>query len=87
MVTNENVIGENIKRYRKKSNYSQKQLAKALGISPATLSSYETGKTIPDSKFIFQLSLKLELPTDLILDIKENEEEATYTTLQKQQDL
>ena len=40
-------LGENIRRLRKSKNFSQEQLAKALDISVATLSSYETGKTAP----------------------------------------
>lgn len=87
MISNENVIGENIRTHRKKSKLSQKQLATAMGISTTTLSSYETGKTIPNSAFIEKLSFFFQTSTDMLLDIKEENKEASYITQQKQQDL
>lgn len=64
---NNNTIGENIRRYRKKANLSQEQLAKALDISPATLSAYETDKTVPPATIIAKLALFFSTSTDSFL--------------------
>jgi len=50
------ILGENIRRNRKKINYSQEQLAKAINVSVATISSYETGKTAPSVKMAIKLT-------------------------------
>ncbi len=78
MENSENVIGENIRFLRKRRNLSQAQLAKALNISAATLSSYETGKTIPTKSLILKASSVFEVSTDTILDIKAKEKEPDY---------
>jgi len=45
-------IGNNIRRYRKAANVSQKQLADALGIQQAAVSLWEHGRTTPRSNMI-----------------------------------
>lgn len=66
---NNNVIGEGIRKYRKQGHFSQEQFAKALGISAATLSAYETGKTIPDMSIIIKIANMFNTSTDDILGI------------------
>lgn len=41
-------VGVNIKEYRLKKGYTQEQLANELGVSPQTVSRWETGITYPD---------------------------------------
>lgn len=72
---NNNVIGEGIRKYRKQGNFSQEQFAKALGISAATLSAYETGKTIPDMSIIIKIANMFNTSTDDILGIHTPETE------------
>lgn len=38
------IIGRNIRIYREKAGYSQKEFAKLLGVANSTLSAYETGE-------------------------------------------
>lgn len=45
-------VGNNIRRYRKAANVSQKQLADALGIQQAAVSLWEHGRTTPRSNMI-----------------------------------
>lgn len=63
-------IGENIRKHRKKANMSQEQLAKALNISTATLSAYETDKTVPSATLIGKLALYFNTSTDAFLPIE-----------------
>lgn len=42
--------------YRKIKKLPQKQVAKQLGISKATLSSWETGKSLPNIKQLYKMS-------------------------------
>lgn len=49
-------IGENIRFRRKAKNLSQEQFARALGISVAAISSYETGKTAPSLEVAIKMT-------------------------------
>lgn len=40
-------IGENIKKFRKSANLTQKQLAEKCGLAPGTIQQYELGKREP----------------------------------------
>ena len=42
------VISEKIVQYRKRHGLSQKQLAKALGVTPQAVSKWEHGHSYPD---------------------------------------
>lgn len=61
-------IANGIKNARKKIGFTQQQLADALGITRATLSSYENGKTEPDFIFVIKFALltKKYTPDDII---------------------
>ena len=43
-----NSIGERIAQLRKNSGFTQEILANTLGVSPRTVSKWETGTTMPD---------------------------------------
>ncbi len=49
-------IGENLKKYRKKHNFTQKNLADALEINIRTYQSYENGKIIPPVEKLMGIS-------------------------------
>lgn len=57
-------VGNNIRRYRKAANVSQKQLADALGIRQAAVSLWEHGRTTPRSNIIPNLLQKLNISID-----------------------
>ena len=53
--------------YRKIKKLTQKQVAKQLGISKATLSSWETGKSLPNIKQLYKMSKILGVPMEDLL--------------------
>ncbi|WP_026506229.1 helix-turn-helix domain-containing protein [Butyrivibrio sp. NC3005] len=74
-------FGENIKQARKSLHLSQQELANLTGIAQRTISSYETGFSIPrSSKIVIKLAEVLKttpqaLATNddrFILDVKDN---------------
>ena len=65
---NKNIIGKNIKLVRKKYQLTQKELAKAINTSQSTISSYEKGKTLILTVFIYNLALNFNLSVDKICD-------------------
>ena len=46
--SDQEIIGENIKKARKAAKLTQEQLAEAVGVSPPAVSKWETGVSIPD---------------------------------------
>lgn len=68
-----NDIGDNLRKLRKNAGLSQKQMAKALGISAATLCAYETGKTVPSMSVVVRASEIFHVSTDTILNIYSND--------------
>lgn len=68
------LLGENIRKLRKSQNYSQELFAKALGISVATLSSYETGKTAPPASTCAKIADMFGLSLNQVLNLKEDEQ-------------
>lgn len=72
------IKGIDIKKFRKKSGYSQKDLAEILGVSYRTIQNYEAGGTIPKSKHAILRDLIFEKPIinlekEVIAMVKENE--------------
>lgn len=49
------MIGDNIRYLRKQAGYSQQQLAMKLDIKQASVSNWESGKTLPDTKYLSKL--------------------------------
>ena len=60
------VIGERIKEARKVKGLSQEKLADKLGVSFQAVSSWETGKFIPDSDHLPALAKALDLSLDAL---------------------
>ncbi|MDR2073797.1 MAG: helix-turn-helix domain-containing protein [Oscillospiraceae bacterium] len=50
------VIGDKLRKFRKKLGLSQFQIAQELNIERSTFAYYELGKTIPDIKTIIKIS-------------------------------
>lgn len=58
------MIGDNIKYLRKRARYSQEQVARKLGITQGSISSWETGRTQPDTKQFLALAQLFGVSTD-----------------------
>lgn len=71
-----NIIGENIKKYRLLNNMTQEELSKKLGIAPNTLSNYENGNREPNSDVISKLADIFDISLDELYGRKFTKEEA-----------
>jgi len=56
MLENSKNIGKQIKEIRDLHNLSQNRFAKKLGLSPKSISAYETNRTIPPLKVLEKIS-------------------------------
>jgi len=52
---------------RKKAGLSQAQVAKELGVAPAAVSQWETGKTVPDSRRLPKIAELFNCSVDELL--------------------
>ena len=61
------MISDNIKFYRKRARYSQEQIARKLGITQGSVSSWETGRNIPDTQTMIRLAKVLDVPVESLV--------------------
>ncbi len=61
-----------IRDLREDADLRQSDVAQATGIPQRTLSSYETGKTNPDSYAIIKLAAFFNVTTDYLLGVTKN---------------
>ena len=61
------LIAEALKKYRKENEYSQKELAKLLGISQARYSGYEVGRTEIPAELLVRLSYLYNTSIDTLM--------------------
>lgn len=65
-------IGDNIRKYRKKKNLTQKELGDIIKISNTYLSDMEIGRTNPSIKTLKRIAKGLEISyVDLLKDTEE----------------
>jgi transcriptional regulator with XRE-family HTH domain len=55
-----------LKAARVNAGHSQREAAKLLGISPATLQNYEAGATVPDWDMVKKIETTYNFPSDYI---------------------
>jgi len=70
-------LAERIVRLRKSRGMTQAELAKAVGVSQANISYYETGVSDPATAVVAELARALGVSTDLLLGIKSEGTKAT----------
>ena len=63
---------QKLKEIRIKRGYTQRQLAKSIGVTPATISRYENGTRKPNAIVIRNLAIILEISSDELLCMNEN---------------
>jgi len=61
------IIGDRLKKARKKSRLTQKQAAAKLGIDDTTISKYENGKSEPDLQTIERLATLYNTPMEYFI--------------------
>lgn len=62
-------IGTNITNLRKNHNLTQEELAKLINVSPKTISSYETNRSLPNIETLILLSQVFNTNIDSIIDL------------------
>ena len=60
-------IGEQIKKLRKRKDYSQETLAEAIGVSVMTISRIENGSAAMSIQILIKLARVLEVPVQVIM--------------------
>ena len=68
-------IAEKIKLLREKERYTQKALAKAIGVQSNTIWRWETGKAVPDTENARKLALTLGTSSSYLLGETDNPED------------
>ena len=66
-IINRELISNRIKEIRKYHKLTQKELAKLLNTSQSTISSYEKGKTLILTAFLYEICKKLNVSSDYIV--------------------
>lgn len=61
-------LGERIKHLRKEMNMTQLEFGRHIGVSGATISTSESGKTTPDSQTIEIICMKCNVNRDWLVD-------------------
>jgi transcriptional regulator with XRE-family HTH domain len=61
------LIGLQIKALRAADGLSQRELAEKLGVSSAHLSFWETGRTMPDSRYLEKICKAFEVKLEFVV--------------------
>lgn len=81
-------LGNNLCKARKKSGFSQEDVAEKLGVSRQTISKWETNETLPDIRQSKRLAVLYHLSLDELIDfdvdVKEIEEVIEKTSEETQ---
>lgn len=67
-----NGLPDKLRKLRLKYNYSQREVAERLKISPSIISGYETGERTPSTENLLALSYLYKCSTDYLLGKVEN---------------
>ena len=70
-------LGERLQNLRKNRRLSQKDVATALGISPAIISNYESGERTPSLENLMSLASFYHCSTDYLLGFEKHTPSAT----------
>ena len=60
-------LPERLRDMREKYTYSQRDVAKLLGVSPSLISGYETGERTPSVEVLFRMSYLYKCSIDYLL--------------------
>ena len=79
-------IGQNIRKYRKERDYTQRDLADMIGVSVQAISKWETDAGSPDISQIVPLASALDISTDALLDYEHHTKFEDFEKLRKAYD-
>lgn len=63
------MIADRIKSLREKSNKTQSELAKQLGITRSSVNAWEMGISVPSTQYIVELAQIFHVSTDYLLGV------------------
>lgn len=69
---NSKLIGSNLKKVRIKNNLTQKDIAKLLNTSQSNISTYESGKNLILTAFIYNFAKELNVSLDYLTNRSDN---------------
>lgn len=61
-------LGQNIRKFRKHNELTQRQLAECLFISPQAVSKWESGKALPDVPMLPRIAQIFGVPIDALFE-------------------
>ncbi len=70
----ENQVKERIRKLRREKKLTQQELAKALDVSPSTISMYEQGRREPDIDLLLRLAVFFQTTTDDLLGLNDQQD-------------
>jgi transcriptional regulator with XRE-family HTH domain len=76
------MLGENIKTYRQKKQFTQEELATRLHVTRQTVSKWEKNYSVPDAEMLVRLAEILEVQTSQLLGTESDD--AAQTTQEKE---
>jgi putative transcriptional regulator len=76
------MLGENIKMYRQKKQFTQEEIASSLHVTRQTISKWEKNYSVPDAEMLVRLAEILEVQTSQLLGTEGNAE--TQTTPERE---
>jgi putative transcriptional regulator len=68
------MLGENIKNYRQKKQFTQEELAARLHVTRQTISKWEKNYSVPDAEMLVRLAEILEVQTSQLLGTEGDDE-------------
>ena len=66
-------VGKNIMKLRKEHNLTQEELANILFVSPKTVSSYETNRSLPNIEILITIAKAFNVKIDSILNMEDKD--------------
>lgn len=74
-----NMIGANIRSYRKNKGFTQEELAGMLGVTPQAVSRWESEAGLPDISMIVPIAQTLGITTDALLGYQQQSQDQIVT--------
>lgn len=79
-------LGETIRKYRKRKNLTQEEMAKRLGVSAPAVNKWENGVSLPDITLLLPIARLLDVSTDTLLSFQKSPDEKEIAAIVKKID-
>jgi len=68
IILNKDLIGNNLKKIRIDNNLTQAEFANSINTTQSVISAYESGKTLIQTTFLYDICLKYKISTNKIIN-------------------